>query len=162
MAGVLTGGIKFEQTRVPLVDYVISAGYSVRGSSTVYFNLDYAKKIVNAFIYDDIDPEEYIRQNGVDKSGWYSGNDYANQTKRTTSAATTAPPSSSHSSPDTRTTAPAPTETEPLPTDPLLPESSDESTVETSAPTVSEPDAPTSTAPAPPTTVAAEPSAENG
>ena len=163
MAGVLTGGVKFEQTRVPLVDYVINAGYSVRGSSTVYFNLDYAKKIVNAFIYDDIDPEDYIRENGVDKSGWYSGNDYANQTKRTTTAATTAPSSSSRPSPGTQTTAPVPTETESLPTDPPLPESSDGSTVETTASTESEPDTPTSTAPAPPpTTVAAEPSAENG
>ncbi len=163
MAGVLTGGVKFEQTRVPLVDYVINAGYSVRGSSTVYFNLDYAKKIVNAFIYDDIDPEDYIRENGVDKSGWYSGNDYANQTKRTTTAATTAPSSSSRPSPGTQTTAPVPTETEPLPTDPPLPESSDGSTVETTASTESEPDTPTSTAPAPPpTTVAAEPPAENG
>lgn len=157
MAGVLTGGIKFEQTRVPLVDYVINAGYSVRGSSTVYFNLDYAKKIVSAFIYDDIDPEDYIRENGVDKSGWYSGNDYANQTKRTTSAATTAPPSSSSQSPGTRTTAPSATETEPPESEPTATESSTESSAETTLPTEPSPTEPPTTVPtAPPPTIPVE------
>ena len=74
MAGVLTGDISFEQTRVPLTEYVISASFSVNGgSSSVYYNLDYAKKIINAFIYDDMPPEEYIRIHGIDKTGWYNG-----------------------------------------------------------------------------------------
>ena len=162
MAGVLTGGVKFEQTRVPLVDYVINAGYSVRGSSTVYYNLDYAKKIVNAFIYDDIDPEEYIRENGVDKSGWYSGNDYANQTKQPTTTATEPPvtvplPSGEQT---TATTEPSaePSETEPLPTESREPESTASTEGTEPSETATEPSQ--TTAPTSPPSAVSEPDAE--
>ena len=97
LATILTRSPTFEQTRVPMWDYVISAGYTVRGSSTVYFNLDYAAAILDAFIYDDIPPETYIEQNGVDKTGWYDNSgDYV--PPRTTTTTTT--PTSSTSPPD--------------------------------------------------------------
>lgn len=65
-------GLHFEQTRVPDFKYLINAGYSVHGASCVYYNLDYAAKVTHAFIYDDVTPEEYMEQHGVDKSSWYS------------------------------------------------------------------------------------------
>lgn len=71
MAGILTGSITFEQTRIPQREYVIDADYrSATGSSTVYYNLGYAAKVLHAFVYDDIPVETYIEQNGVDKTPW--------------------------------------------------------------------------------------------
>lgn len=71
MAGILVGGTKFEQTRVPLTEYVINGGFADHGvGSTVYYNLEYAGKIIHAFIYDDMAPELYIEQNGIDKTRW--------------------------------------------------------------------------------------------
>ncbi len=71
LAGALTGGITFEQTRVPLTEYQIDGDYrAATGSSTVYYNLSYAGKVVHAFLYDDIPPETYIAENGVDKTRW--------------------------------------------------------------------------------------------
>lgn len=69
MAGGVLGGFTFEQTRVPLLDYVINADYREQtGSSTVYYNFEYASKVLHAFIYDDVKPEDYIAEHGVDKT----------------------------------------------------------------------------------------------
>ena len=58
--------ISISQTRVPMVEYTINEGYNltVNGTSksTVYYNLKYAGKLINAFIYDDIIPEDYIKE----------------------------------------------------------------------------------------------------
>lgn len=57
--------LSISQTRVPMVEYTISEGYNhtVNGTSksTVYYNLKYAGKLINAFIFDDISPEEYMK-----------------------------------------------------------------------------------------------------
>ena len=69
LATDVLGGFTFEQTRVPLTQYVINADYREQtGSSTVYYNFEFASKVLRAFIYDDIDPEAYIEQYGVDKT----------------------------------------------------------------------------------------------
>ena len=71
LAGILAGDVKFEQTRIPMHEYLISGDYrQATGSSTVYYNFGYASKILHAFIYDDILPEAYIEANGVDKTDW--------------------------------------------------------------------------------------------
>lgn len=71
LAGTLTGGVTFEQTRVPLTEYIISGGFYDRtGDSTVYYDLEFAGEVIHAFIYDDILPETYIEQNGVKKNRW--------------------------------------------------------------------------------------------
>ena len=71
LAGILAGDVKFEQTRIPMHEYLISGDYrKATGSSTVYYNFGYASKILHAFIYDDILPEAYIEANGVDKTDW--------------------------------------------------------------------------------------------
>lgn len=62
-----SGELSVSQTRVPMVEYTINEGYNytVNGTSksTVYYNLKYAGKLINAFIYDDIFPEKYIKEN---------------------------------------------------------------------------------------------------
>ena len=60
------------QNRVPMVEYTINRdyNYSLNGvnKSTVYYNLKYAGHLINAFIYDDVLPEEYITQHPPDLS----------------------------------------------------------------------------------------------
>lgn len=78
LAGALRiKGIDFVQTRIPQNDYVINGGFAVNKASTVYFNLEYAAKVLHAYIYDDISYEDYKAQNGVDKTEWYNVSDYS-------------------------------------------------------------------------------------
>lgn len=56
----------FEQTRVPQAEYLMpNSGY-------VYYDLDFAAKLIHSFIYDDIKPEDYIAEHGVEKNDWYA------------------------------------------------------------------------------------------
>lgn len=81
LAGILmVDGIQFSQMRIPQQDYVIS-GMSVRGGSTVYYNLNYAKDVLHAYIYDDMSYEDYKAENGVDKTGWYNPSKYEKNSK---------------------------------------------------------------------------------
>lgn len=71
MAGIMMGSPQFVQTRVPQKEFVINGDYRAKtGSSTVYYNLEYAGKVLHAFIYDDMLPATYMEQNGVDKTPW--------------------------------------------------------------------------------------------
>lgn len=71
---VLGNKVQFEQTRVPQTKYVINGGlYVSYAGSVVYYDLDYAEKIIHAVIYDGMTQEEYMEQNGVEKNSWYSG-----------------------------------------------------------------------------------------
>ncbi len=63
----------FEQSRIPDFSYQM-ASKSIKGvGSCVYYDLNYASKLIHAFIYDDIKPEDYIAANGVEKNDWYTG-----------------------------------------------------------------------------------------
>ena len=71
MAGILMDSPTFEQTRIPQKEYIINADYRAKtGSSTVYYNLEYAGKVWQAFVYDDMMPAEYMEKNGVSKIPW--------------------------------------------------------------------------------------------
>ena len=92
---VLASSPTFEQTRVPLTDYQMSSRVYV------YYDLNYARKLVHAFIYDNISPEDYMKQNGIEQNDWYAqvgGGSYIgngnNQT--TTSSAATSQKSSTN------------------------------------------------------------------
>ena len=62
----------FAQSRVPLTEYQMP-GKSIKGvGDCVYYDLDYAKDLLHAFFYDNITPEDYIKQNGVRKNDWYA------------------------------------------------------------------------------------------
>lgn len=69
---ILLASPTFEQSRVPLDEYRMESK-SIRGyGSCLYYDLDYAGKIIRAFIYNDITPEDYIEINGVEKNDWYA------------------------------------------------------------------------------------------
>ncbi len=68
---VLLESPTFEQSRMPMNEYQMSAP-TIRGvGSCVYYDLDFAKNILHAFFYDNITPEEYIKLNGISKNDWY-------------------------------------------------------------------------------------------
>lgn len=74
LAGILSREVSFVQTRVPLTEYVINAGYYYNNQSTVYYSLEYAGRLIRSFIYDDLDPETFVAGNeiiwtGIDDSG---------------------------------------------------------------------------------------------
>lgn len=60
------------QTRVPHNEYIINADYRGTGASCVYYNYQYAGKVIRAFFYDNIIPEDYIKTNGADLTGWHN------------------------------------------------------------------------------------------
>jgi LCP family protein required for cell wall assembly len=62
---------KLEQSRIPHNEYIIDADYRGAGASAVYYNYEYAGKVLRAFLYDGIAPEEYFKENGVDKTKWF-------------------------------------------------------------------------------------------
>ena len=66
----------FEQARVPLNEkgksFLMPAPKGSFGS-VAYYDLGYASKIINAFIYDDITFDEFIAQNPIEKNDWYGG-----------------------------------------------------------------------------------------
>lgn len=69
---ILLASPTFEQSRVPLDEYRMESK-SIRGyGSCLYYDLDYAGKIIRAFIYNDITPEDYMEINGVEKNDWYA------------------------------------------------------------------------------------------
>ena len=74
LAMTLSGSPQLIQTRVPSDEYIIDEDFRATGASTVYYNYEYAAKIVHAFLYDGIAPEDYMLINGVDKTPWFGEN----------------------------------------------------------------------------------------
>lgn len=66
---ILLNSPTFEQTRMPQQNWQMKQPSGV--GSVVYYDLDFAAKVIHAFIYDDIAPEDYIKENGIDKNDWY-------------------------------------------------------------------------------------------
>lgn len=61
----------FEETRIPTQNYLMKQPKNDVGD-VLYYDLDYAAKVIHAFIYDDIKPEDYIKQNPIQKNDWYA------------------------------------------------------------------------------------------
>ncbi|MBR2012715.1 MAG: LCP family protein [Clostridia bacterium] len=78
LAGILVNeGLQFKEARMPSFDIMIEYGKYVPGlGSCCYYNLDYAAKQMNAFIFEDISFEQYIEENGVDLTRWYPESGY--------------------------------------------------------------------------------------
>ena len=71
---VLGKQVNFEQTRIPQQEYVIPDNYcSSYAGSCLYYDINYASKIIHAIIFDDMTQEDYIAQNGIEKNKWYRG-----------------------------------------------------------------------------------------
>ena len=60
----------FEQTRMPQEEFLMNSPSGSFGS-VVYYDLDFAKEVIHAFIYNGVSPEKYIETNGVTKNDWY-------------------------------------------------------------------------------------------
>ncbi len=76
LAFFLVGRPEMLQSRVPSDEYIIDDNFKGAGSSAVYYNYEFAGKVLRAFFYDDITPEDYFSEYGVDKTKWFtaSGN----------------------------------------------------------------------------------------
>lgn len=65
----------FEQYRIPQntpeMNFLMDSPSGSFGS-VVYFDLQYAAKIIKAIIYDDMTIEQYVEQNGIEKNDWYA------------------------------------------------------------------------------------------
>lgn len=75
LAGILTSeGLTFKEAKIPATEALISYGLNVKGlGSCKYYNLDYAADLLNAFIFEDISFEDYMKENGVDRTPWFTG-----------------------------------------------------------------------------------------
>lgn len=60
----------FEQTRVPQPEFAMPSPSGSFGA-VVYYDLDYASKVIHSVIYDDMTVEEYVAENKIEKNDWY-------------------------------------------------------------------------------------------
>lgn len=68
---ILLSSPTFEQYRLPLTEFTMSFTGPSRYGSVVYYDLDYASRMINSIIYDDVTMEQYIEANGIEKNDWY-------------------------------------------------------------------------------------------
>lgn len=76
LAKFLSAKPQMTTSRIPDDRYIINADYRGTGASTVYYNYKFAGTVLRAFIYDNILPEDYMDQNGVDLTSWYAYDPY--------------------------------------------------------------------------------------
>ena len=83
--------VSMQQSRIPTDKAVITGSLSVPYiGSCVYYDLDYAADILNAFFFDNITFEKYEEEYGVRKMNWYGASGYSdviipgNQTPQST------------------------------------------------------------------------------
>ena len=61
----------FEQARIPQNEFLMNSPSGSFGS-VVYYDLNYASKVIHAMIYDDMTLEQYVEANGIEKNDWYA------------------------------------------------------------------------------------------
>jgi LCP family protein required for cell wall assembly len=62
---------QFFESRIPSQGYLMSKPDAKVGS-VVYYDLNFAAKLIHSFIYNDVTPEQYISLKGIEKRDWYS------------------------------------------------------------------------------------------
>lgn len=67
---VMMNSPTFEETRVPATNHIMNPPKTEAGS-VVYYDLNFAANLINAFIYQDIPPQEYEKIKGIQKNDWY-------------------------------------------------------------------------------------------
>ena len=96
LAAFLTSEVHFLQARIPMQEYVINDNFKIKsGASTVYYNIDYAADVLHGFLYDDIDPDAFIKINPINKKGWYQTNVSSNPSVTTSAPQTSSDPDTS-------------------------------------------------------------------
>ena len=72
---VMLSSPTFEQYRIPQntpeMDFLMPSPSGSFGS-VVYFDLNYASKVIKAIIYDDMTIEEYVAKHPIEKNNWYA------------------------------------------------------------------------------------------
>lgn len=68
--GVLSKNPEFSETRIPQTSYLMASPKTNAGS-VVYYDLNFAAKVIHNFIYKDISPETYVEVYGIEKNDWY-------------------------------------------------------------------------------------------
>jgi len=68
---VLSENSKIDQTRIPQINYQMTSP-KLDGASYVYYDLNYAAKVIHGFIYKNISPKTYEEVYGIEKNDWYS------------------------------------------------------------------------------------------
>lgn len=109
---VLLDSPSFEQQRMPQAEYQMTAPTIKSVGSCVYYDLDFAAKLIHAFIYDDISFEDYTNENGIEKNDWYrkavgsssSSSKTQSSSSSKTSSSSSSKTSSSSSSSETSST----------------------------------------------------------
>ena len=103
---VLLSSPTFHQYRMPQQEFIMTSPSGV--GSVVYYDLDYAKKIMHAFFYDDISPEEFIATNGIEKNNWYKKgqNNTNNSSKKEDNDAVSSTPATSSEEEPTESSTP--------------------------------------------------------
>ncbi len=87
-----------KNSRIPHDEYIINADFRKTGASSIYFNYKYAAKVLHAYLYDNIEPSDYIAANGVDKTEWYGVSSGSTSSKKPTSSSGATSSSSGSSS----------------------------------------------------------------
>ena len=109
---ILLSSPAFEQYRLPPAEY--QSDFLMKGpsgyGSIIYYDLDYAAKLIHAVIYDDMTMEQYIEENGIEHNDWYSkrnsGTTYPSKPSGNTSQSTTSSATvSENNTTDTESTA---------------------------------------------------------
>ena len=59
------------ETRIPDKSYLMKQPKNNIGD-VLYYDLDFAAKIIHSYIYEDIEPKVYIEKNGIAKNDWYA------------------------------------------------------------------------------------------
>lgn len=70
---ILLSSPTFEQYRLPPSEYqseFLMTGPSGYGS-VIYYDLEYAAKMINSIIYDDVTMQQYIELNPIERNNWY-------------------------------------------------------------------------------------------
>ena len=75
LAGLLTEtGLSFKDARIPMDGTIIDDDLRPKGlGSCVYYDLDYAAEMMNAFIYEDMTFEDYVAENPIRYKEWFKG-----------------------------------------------------------------------------------------
>lgn len=102
------GDIKMESARVPSDKMIINADYRGAGSSAVYYNIEDAKNLIHAVIYDNMTVEQYEETNTYTKADWYGGSSgKSNSSASSKSSVSSARSSSSDTSGSAQVTKPS-------------------------------------------------------